>query len=46
MTRSYKKGGSWELQACQSELKAVECYGADRPESNHVAYIGQSGDQA
>jgi len=40
------KGGSGELQACQSDLGAWEGYGADHFKCHHTAHTGQPGDQA
>jgi len=40
------EGGSWELQACQSDLSAGEGYGADHLECHQMACTGQLGDQA
>ena len=41
---SSSKGGSGELQACQSDLGAREGYGADHLEGDHTACAGQPGE--
>ena len=40
------EGGSWELQACQSDLSAGEGYGADHLQCHHAAHTVQPGPQA
>ncbi|GAB0205293.1 receptor-type tyrosine-protein phosphatase zeta [Grus japonensis] len=44
----YKKGQKDDpgIQACQSSLRAGECYGADHLEYHHMTHTGQPGDQA
>jgi len=46
LQQEWPEGGSWELQACQSDLGARQDYRVINPECTHLACAGHPGDQA